>query len=507
MSVHVQLQRLSPTGLETLKNHFKNSPTTTKLITYFLQIRKETVNTSEAVKYIYGTKADGAGYRTCENRFYKLRRKLQDYLQMHVGPDQSILTTEENNLLHAKSLIIKSQYKEALKLLEATEKSCREKNLFEFWPEVLDTLIATRQSLNMLDENPDLHKRFTESLLLFTDLMEAKNTTRRIYEVNFKEGTIAAEPLFKKLSALARKHPDRPRFKLIYNFVAGYYKTGSGDANIRPKTNVTNRHIGVAKRIMLQYPGMPVIQHTAIGQLLQRYRLMELQAMAYYNALRFQEAVMEITTLYDIVTKKDSAMNRLKNEILYTNTLRILVGAGKFIEALKVVKAYIRFLLENDLHQQTAYAYAEVANIHTAMFPQPSGYDTAFLHQQIDEYLQRQSPESAASVNRQLLPLKVKLLITDAKFTDALNVFRSISNQKPSELSDIEMSIPSLLKLLSLPNTAERTIGLQQFKEQCYRNRLNARTPADFLHWRWLERVSGHYTDMDANGIQIIEGR
>jgi hypothetical protein len=493
VSLILQLRRLSPELISDLRHHFRNSPTTTLLIEFFLSRKKDVYQVQEAVKFVYGATANNPKYATFENRFYKLRKKIEDYLNAKTTHSNSIFSEDENALFEAKALLADSKYMEALNKLEQLDKNCKQRNLFEIWPEVLDSLIQANQALNKITENGAMHQKFGESLRLYADLMEAKNLTRRIYEINYKEGALAAEPLFLRLAKLDRKNHEYPRFKLIYNFVAGYYKVGSGDSMYQDKTNVTNRHIGVAKKIMRQHPEMPAILHTSIGQLVQRYRLIELQAMVYYNAMRFKDAAMEIGHLYTLIMQQPSAKGQMKNEVLFTNVMHMQVAAKNFNEALQTAKDYLNFLLSNNRYEKTLYAYAEIANIHVTMFPLLSSHNSHFLLEQVNEYIANNIKTEQTGISHHVLLLKAKLLITQHNFKEALKPLEMIDLE---QLPDRAQAIESYKELALLaieregPNKQKQ---LQALKEKGNKMKLQSNNPADFLNWRWIEEMASYF--------------
>lgn len=493
MGLILQLKRLSPEQIGDLRHYFRNSPTTTLLLNFFLATKKDSYNIHDGVKFVYGAAATDPKYATFENRFYKLRKKIEDYLNTNSTYVNSVFSTDENALMEAKTLLASSKFIEALSILEDVDRNCRDKNLFEIWPEVIDSLLQAKQALNKLDDNDILHKKFTKSLSLYGDLMEAKNLTRRIYEVNYKQGAGAAEPLFLRLAKLDQKNRDYPRFKLIYNFVAGYYKVGSGDSVYHNKTNVTNRHIGAAKKIMRQFPEMPVIQHTATGQMVQRYRLTELQAMVYYNALRFKDAAKEIGHLYAQIMQQQTVKSQMKSEILFTNVMHMQVAAKQYKEALQTAKDYLSFLLSNNHYEKKSYAYAEIANIHVTMFPQSSTHNASFLLQQVNDYISQKSKVDKGSISWHGQVLKCKLLVTQHKFEDAL---RTIELVDLSLLTDRVQSIICMKELIkcALENTGvNRQTKMHELKLKSHKMKLQAETPGDFLSWRWIEDIAGYF--------------
>ena len=486
----LHIRQLPPEKLAELRDHFRNSPKASRLIEFIVSLKEEKLSTREAVKQVYGVKHDIDDYAVYENRYYKLRKKIEDHLNVNAAPSNAILTDEEKMLHEAKMLLAGGRFAEAEKILMTTEKNCLSKNIFEILPEALDALIQARQSLNKIEENIPLHRSFRESLTLYADLMEAKNLARQVFEVNFKLGIKAAEPLFKRLAKLDRKHKQYPRFKLIYNFVAGYYKVGAGGKEYLDKTNVTNRHIGVARKLMRQFPDMPAVHYSATGQAAQHYRLMELQAMCYYNALRFDEAAEEMLRLYASVMQPQSSMNRMKNEILFTNAIHMLVAANRFAQALQTARDYLKFLLANKRHEQVGNAYAEIANIHISMHPNPSGYDPVMLLKRLNEYLAAKKKEKGDYFDRSLLMMKARLLFTLDQVGEAEKLLNSTVMRQLKDERHLISDMLELASLMKAKDAAFRKQNLQLLKNESRRKKINATSPGEFLFWRWMEKMT-----------------
>jgi hypothetical protein len=243
---------------------------------------------------------------------------------------------------------------------------------------------------------------------------------------------------------------------------------------------------------MRQYPEMPAILHTSVGQLVQRYRLMELQAMVYYNALRFKDAATEIGHLYTYIMQQQVVKGQLKNEVLFINVMHMQVAAKNFKEALQTAKDYLNFLLSNNRYEKTNYAYAEIANIHVTMFPLPSAYNAQFLLEQVNEYIGNNIKTEQAGAGHHVLLLKAKLLITQHRFEEALNPLDMID---PEQLPDKTQAIAAIKHLALLATeSAGPTMHeqMQALKAKSNKMKLQSNTPGDFLNWRWIEAMAGY---------------
>ncbi|MDB5284073.1 MAG: hypothetical protein JWO06_3148 [Bacteroidota bacterium] len=320
-----KLNAASPVKRDEIKKQYHKSPLMLRFV-QFIEKQQNRFSTADAVIYIYEVRKSDKNFSAYQNRFYKLRKKLIESFGDVVASYQ--LPDEQQWLREGQMSMQKGKFKEAQRLLTKAETHCWRNNIFEILPEVIDALIQTNQALNTIDKNKVLHKKFPQALALYTDLSEAKNIVRKIYEVNLQQGIQATRSLYKRLAKLVVKNRTYPRFKLLYNFIAAYYKTGAGGKGYLQKTYAINRHIAVAQKLMNLYPHMPALHYTPGFLAGQFYRLHEIQALGYYNSLRYKEAAEVIAKLYAYVMQNNSAFSRLKNEVFFTNAIHMFTYAG-----------------------------------------------------------------------------------------------------------------------------------------------------------------------------------
>lgn len=480
-----RLKALSQTELDYLLQAFAGAPVMLQYIGFLKSKSGSGQRMAEAVQYVYHIKPQHPGYPRYENRIYKLRKKLTDYLNHHQQVPQSQLPEEQQWVSESGRLMQAGKFGEAHTLLSKAEKQCWLNNIFELLPEVLDMLIQCNQALNNIALNKKLHGQFVTGLGLYNDLMEAKNITRRIYEINFTQGITAAVPLYARLKKLAYKHAAYPRFRLIYNFVAGYYKTGAGSNYYMDKTNIITRHITAAKNIMLQYPGMPALYYTVGFRYTQLYRLNEVQAMSYYNALRYKDAANQMEALYTQVMAPDSSYSRMKNEVLFTNTIHMLIADSRFEKAIEVAKDFMHFIKENKHYQRLLMVYCEQANILIGMYPARPVYDAQLLLEKLDEYINSTSPGNQPGDPMAGMVLKVKLLGALHRFAEAEAILKKI----PATIfSDEAVYILTKQCYQLLQKTANPSV-MHDIKNEVKRLRLKANRPEAYGQLLLLEKL------------------
>ncbi len=490
-SLLIQFRQLSPDKISELRHYFRDAPKATMLLDFLINQKGTSFNTRDAVLHVYGSKPDNKDYAVYENRYYKLRKKIETKLKPEKTISHFVLTEEENELLEAKLLLANGRFAEAEKILMQTEKKCYSRNIFELLPEVIDLRIQIGQSLNKIQENKLLHEKFYDALNLYRDIMEVKNITRTIYEVNFRHGIKAAEPLYRRMAKIERKHKQYPRFNLIYNFVSGYYKVGAGSPEYLNRTNVTNRHIGVARKLMQQFPEMPATNYSLTAQATQNYRLMELQTMSYYNAMRYKEAAEEMLLLYEKVIQPESPMKRLKTEILFNNSIHMMVAAGRYGDGLNIAKEYLKFLVSNKRHELLHNAYLEIANIHVSMYPQQSGYDHDSLMKRLNAIIEKVKKNKENYLSKPVWITKLKLLVILKKYPEAKKLLLSSQAKLFQGKMQFRDSFIKLIELKSITQNTEVQKALSEFKSACQISKNAAKSADEFLHWRWMEKMCG----------------
>lgn len=485
-----KIKNISSSDLVQVRSQFSNSPLMLRFIQFLEDQKKDNFSTVEAVCSIYEIKREHPDFSMYENRFYKLRKKLQDLMRKNEYIIQDKLPPIHQQLQDVNSLIKNGKLKEAKKLLLKTLKHCWFNNIFESLPETIDQLILVNQSLNTLNQNKQLHEEYSLAITLYTDFMLAKNAVRKIYEMNLQQDVDSTDQLYKKLSKLVIKHRDFPRFKLLYNFVSAYYKTSARRESYLQLTHVTTRHISAAKKIMQQYPDMPAMNYTNNFQITQYYRLSEIQAFSYYNALLFQDAAEEMLELYNKVMDKDSKFSAMKNEMLFANAINIMSGASKFREALSIVEDYKEFLIKNKLIEKMQSVYYAATIVHTAMYPLKSNYETGFLLKQMDKYINKLNENSQTYGYGRLL--KIKMLMSEHQFEAVAAELKSFDVKPYFNLKEVVTLTENVVDA-KLKN--EMTLRRSDLVREIRKARHLAIIPREYNWLLFLEKVVNNIND------------
>lgn len=486
-----KVKGLSPEARQQLELFFDNAPLAKKFITYLSALKKEKLHSADAVLHLYGVKQTSADYKASENKFYKLRKKILDFVEAKPQqPAGQIFTAYELRLNDIKGLLIDGKFTEAKPLLIQLENKLWDDNVFEMLPEVLDHLVHTNQVLRIFDENKAVYNRLDKAVLLFTDIAEAKKIARIIYEVNINQGIKAAAPLFAKLLRLTLKHKPYPRFKLIYNLVSATCKVGGGGLDYVHDFKVTNRFITVIKKLHAEYPSMPDFKLVAGYSENQSYSFRSLEVMNNFNAHQFKEAAVLMKPLFDWVIQENSTMKRMRGAVFFNNYCLCQLAGGNYGEAMAGAQHFLQHLLEIKQHDTVILAYGEIINVHVWLYPQKSGYTAEFIEAKLEEYVAHMKRIKDMPYYYNLaLWLKVRYLMVTGKYTEALKVFKQINPAQYFMDASLPAEALNTINLLSASLSAEAHKQKIQAQISTVKNlKLKAKFPPDYVNYAFLEK-------------------
>lgn len=483
-----KVKSLNEDTYQTLMQKVADAPLLKSYVELLRSAENKKYSTQELVKLIYGKvkKNEEAVY---ENRFYKLRKKLIDFVeqQSSVQFQPQFYTEEAMQRDTCRTMISKGQFADAEKQLTALQKTCFERNIFELLPEIIELLIHCKQSLNKLNETDDLYVKFDVAVKLYTHIFEAKILTRKIYEINLKQGIKATEFCLKQMDRIARINSAYPRFKLMYNFVAGYYKVGAGGNEDDIKSNVTSRHIQAAKKLMLQYPKMPIVSYAPDYVPLQQYRMTELEAMTHFRAFRFKEAANAIYDLLLTVSEADYALKRMFNEVLIVNAIHIQVAAKNPERALACVQIYFKFLRANKQHERIPRAYCELANVvATLQYLAPhTNFKTLLTNIELLE--NDTTKDKTNEMHGAVLFLKLKLLWMMKNYSHAIKLLSNKQLKEHFQHDGLWQLVKDVLDYAS-PNS-NLVYSPQELKTQLRKLKHNSKRAENITIYNWLELI------------------
>lgn len=478
-----KINNLTEDDWNKLQQHIKDSPLLKKLATAFRNHHDGSLKTRTLVQAVYGNNS-AAEFSVLENRFYKLRKKLNDLLQF-LSSNVVIrkLAQEEETMELCKIMIENGELAKAVKTLGVLEAQCFANNIFELLPEIIEMLIQANQSLNQFSETKKLYPKFEEAIRLYVAIAKMKFLARQVYEINVTKGIQATKPLFKQMDLMARSNSKFPRFKLIYNFVAAYYKAGSGGKNVHVKNYAVSRHIAVAKEILQQNPNTPIIGYSKDFQLVQRVRLKELETMFLFRQYRFAEAATICNEILNDVLEPANKLKRLLSEVMLSNNIHVNIAAKKSEDAFKAVKLYFQFLRDNKHHKRMPRAFCELANVASTLHIKPPFLNAKSLLKGIDDFIADAKKNKYSDLETSARFLKAKTLFLLGKKEAALEIFES------NEVKNHFLNKPTkqLFYELLQAITKGKTINKKEFTKRLNRIKFNMQTPENIMELVWIE--------------------
>jgi hypothetical protein len=479
---------LSANEKEMLLGRFKNSPVMEKLIGYLDTSHKGNFKNSEAVKAIYNIEKYNKEYGRYENSYFKLRKKLFEEIKTPVKTDEGFLTAEEQEFFNARKMITQGKQMDAYTLLTKIEKHCWANNIFELLPQTIDLMILINQHFSRLQTNEKLYERLETAIKLRADMQRLALLSRHVYEINFKRGVKYAEKELDEMATLAAKHADYPRFRMAYNFVAAYYKLGSGGHGYN-NMNIIGRHLSTLNKIHKEHPLMPAVMYTINYSVNQGYHFREIQMFFYFRTLKFKEAARILTDLHDEVYKEGSAHSQTRHETLYINMLHAYSASEDEKQLTKAADSFIRFIIDNNKQDRLPYAYAQIASGYNDAFPNTAALDGKFLLKMLDEYISSVKKDSDELGD--LLLNKARLLCTLGQY----ELLKKVTDNKrlspffnDGQEGKLYKEYFDLLQNPTKPGI--KTIKkIEELTSQTRSLKAATRQAVPFIRLRWLERV------------------
>lgn len=484
--IHRKILSLSANEYNDLLARYQNAPVMQAYITAIRNMPDKTITVREIVLKVYGKEAK-QHYAKCENRFYKLRKNLLQELNRVYNysnnAENGWMTDEEKQKNHCRNLIESGHFGEAEQHLLQLKKTCETNNMFELLPEIIDLLIQCKQTLNKLNETEVLYKDFIEALEMHKHIYEAKIYVKKIYENNFINRMNDVQLDFQPLERLSRRYAEKPRFKLIYNFAAAYYKTGSGGNNETLKPNVITRHIKMVKKIMFQYPKMPAINYTGNYEYKQQYRILEMEAFYQFKTFRFAEAANNIYALLLKTLDKNSQLQRLLSEVLITNAIHMQIAALNKERALDCVRIYIQFLRDNKHSNRLPEAFCELANVAGSFGIKNTFVSHKQLFRYIDDYEKSLGNNISAEHLGSIQFLRVKLFWLSNEYVSIKKIIETATFKKYIGNIQVQQFITNLYQAALSKVHSEDTMKSMKKRLVQLRNNSNNATEISLFNW------------------------
>lgn len=472
---------------EMLAGRFKNSPVMERLMAFLSNNHRDNFKNSEAVKAVYDIEKADKEYVRYENSYFKLRKKLYDEIKAPVKTDEGLLTAEEQEFFTARLMINQGKQLEAIGILAKLEKHCWANNIFELLPQIIDLMILCNQYYNRLLANENLYQKLDKANRLRADMQRLAVLSRSVYEINFKRGIKHAEKELDEMAALAARHNDYPRFRMAYNFVAAYYKLGSGGFGYN-NMNIIGRHLSVLNKIHKQFPLMPAVFFTLNYSVNQSYHFGEIQMFFFFRTLKFKQAARMLTEINTEVYKEGSSHSQSRHEVLYINMLHSYSAAEDEKMLSQSADGFIRFVIDNNKQDRLPYAYAQIAAAYNDAYPHVANLDGKFLLKMLDEYISTVKKDSDELP--EVLITRSRLLYTNAQLEPLKKLMEHkrlqdfFTKEEEGKLyrTFYEMAVAAKPGLKTIKKVEELMAATRALKAA-------TKQPTTYLRLRWLERV------------------
>ncbi len=477
---------LTSTEKQSIRKGLSGQGLVLKLMDFLDTCPNENYFNTEAVAFLYSPSSEK--YKILENRYYKLRKKLMESLQIqHMSqPSESLFHRYEIEFKTLQKSIRDGQVLKNYPRLEALVNQLWKDNLFELLPEALDTLILANQTFNRLEKNQALHTSFELALQLHADMFKALNLARKVYEYNFTKGMNAAQVYLSELKQIATKNKDFDRFRYCYEFASAYYKLGSRE--YVHAMNIVGRHLNKVWELHNKNPQMPLFNFRVNYEAGQRFHLLEIRAFYLYNTCNFKPSYDTYRQILDEPTNTKSQLG-LVNETTYINAIRGALASEQPKDALEYCRKLEQFQTANQ--QRKGYNPVSMVYLQLYLDYQVKLNDKApdYLYQQLqsDIAFLKQTDNRVFLGEALLLDLKWKIAYNNLDGAETL-----LEDPILSEALFHDQGLKALLQeaiQFFRQNPGER--NLTQLERQINKQRLKELHPQKVFLLRWLKKLVG----------------
>lgn len=474
--------KLNDSAKNELRMKLKDSPLASSFMHFLDRIKNRNFKNREAVEFIYKDEQQSAPYAVLENRYFKLRKKFTEEMQGsgHEQPGQ--FTEEETHLAVCRQLLVDNRKDEAYNQLSKLANDCREKNIFEMLPQIIDNMIFCNQTLNRLDRNESLYPLQEKAIGLQADCYRMQALARKVYEINFKRGVKHAKKELEEIKDLSLKHKAYPRFAMCYHHVSLYYKLGSRD--YLQDMQVISRHFRQFKELNSKHPDMPLVSYRKNYQAYQHMHYGQIQIFYHYNRMEFEEAYQAMKEMWELVNSGDPTYALLKTESIFYNMFSAQEMTERYAAAEKTVEAYHQFLKDNKHTSKLLYVHVLQAMLRVAAFKKGRPEDLGFLLQKTEEYLQQNKDGNNVQTSlAEVELLRAKLLYMSGKYESAQKALRSAHVKQYLEAFKMTTFFETILK--GVLNNSEQKETARQIRKRL----LGCKDPSELVQLRWLKRA------------------
>ncbi len=481
-------KKLNATEKAELNFRFKNSPLAIQFLNFLEGCNNRNFKTTEIVSFIYSND-NNESYSIFENRYFKLRKKINDEIQnitSSVDSEKTLLAEEEKKLFVARNMALAENKESAYKQLLELEKECWKKNIFELLPTTIDLLIFLNQAFNKNEKNKELYLRYEKANELLYDIQKVSLNTRIIYEINYEKGIKYAQKNLNILKDLSLKNKDYPRFSMCYHHVSLYYKLGS--PQYYGEMQVVSRHMSQFKKLFAENPFVPLINYRANYVKYQYFHFAQSTMFYHFNRCEFQDALTSIQEVWNLAHDHNSVFKAYKTESLYSNMFTLQCMAEKYDEALATTDLFISFLKENKQIDKLNFAYTQKAKIYSDIFPNTKRIkvDKNFLVNQLDEYIKKVKKENNLLMPYdQALVLRIRFYLIEKNYKKAKELF----NYKVVKYYFNQVNLYELYKEfieIIISSSIDKRHHFIILTKKATQLKYKMRTPSEYLNINWL---------------------
>lgn len=355
---------LSERQQQALYSRFPESPKISLLLQFLDTCKDEKFTALQAANYLYREElAGGLEISVAINRFYKLRKKLEEALAHTTG--ESTENTEPHPVIsgyrQAIRLVDVNQANDALKKLKTLYDDALKDNIFEYLPGICEHIIYAMQIVQKGSSQDKWFRRWDIANTLQRDLNRAKYYSRLAFSLASRQSFEMAEPHIQVLRQMAARYKEYPRFNAIYHYAG--LSAGSRSFGASPQS--LGKHTKALEELLGKYPRVPWISITDAYYIDNEFSLRANKANFSMAKGLHRIALQDITAAVDLVKREPMLQRRLTMPLII-NKIRLELLNELYGEALKSV----RLLSEIGKRQGASLmAYAEVARIYMYAFP------------------------------------------------------------------------------------------------------------------------------------------
>ncbi|MBI3509124.1 MAG: hypothetical protein HY064_00555 [Bacteroidetes bacterium] len=440
-----------------LRHELKDSPMALKLIGILEQKKDKKINMIEVIGLLYGNET---GFEVRRNRYFKLRRLLLDRMEIQ-GTDEKRssgkLLPLEKKLFECRQLVSENHFQLAKQQLRELVNECRERNIFEIYPEAVSQLIYCNLAMNVLKENQKLADELVEASKLLHDLRLMQAIVRKLYSHVVARSHTHVHEALAHLRRIAIRRKNFPRYRLFYHFTVITNTSGIPGGS----TKATARHFTSLKRLLEKHPGMPAGYYEANAATILQFYLNMAEGTHYFMKGNVPACYRLFKEAWSIQDRTPNLRIR-RSESSFSNRIAIEIATGRFRDALKTAEELIEFQKEQHQEEKRLKGFADMAMIYTYSWPTLTCKDPDFIKGKLREYISSLKKNDSPQLTEALTTQAVFLFL-NKEFREASKIAKQTAVMKM--FSAMGLEIYNELLLLTDRSTAAEIDALKKKTE------------------------------------------